>query len=106
LTITINNISQVIAFVNTLSNIFLRICLTTYIWYDILGVCIKRRKKLQCSVVPDAIMSGFPVILIKNHECVPILNATAHIGKNPVIESKRGWSKEQGVRAMSVGSCR
>ena len=82
--ITINNISQVIVFVNTMSNILLANYLTTHIYSDILEVCIKRRKKSQYSVVPDVVMNGFLVILTKNHECVPILNATALTGKNPV----------------------
>jgi hypothetical protein len=53
------------------------------------------------SVAPDADMSGLPVILIKNHECVPIPNVTALIGKNPVRASKRGWSKETQLREMA-----
>jgi len=82
------------------------IYLTTYIYYDILRVCTKRSGKLQCSVAPDVIMNGLHATLTKNHECAPILNATALTGKNLARKSKRGWSKRPEIRAMSVGSCR
>ena len=71
--------------------------LTTYVPYDILEVCIKKKERLLCSVVPDAGMSGFPVTLTKNHVCAPILSAIALTGKNPVRASKRGLSKAIGL---------
>jgi hypothetical protein len=64
--------------------------LTTYIAYGILTICIKKKERLQCFGVHDAVMSGFPAIPGKNRKCVPIPNATALIGKNPVRVSKRG----------------
>jgi hypothetical protein len=80
--------------------------LTTYIICNILRVCIKRRKKLRCSIVLDADMNGFPAILTKNLMYALTLNVIAHIGKNPVRKSKRGWSKMPEVRAMGVDSCK
>jgi hypothetical protein len=73
--------------------------------YDILVICIKKKERLLCSIVPDAVMSGFPVILTKNHECVPILSAIALIGRNPVRESKRRWSEMSEPLRMDV-NCR
>ena len=97
LTITISNISQIRRFVNTPDNIFIVKHLTTYILYDILEVCIERKERLQCSIVPDVVMNGFPVILTKNHEFAPTLSAIALTGKNPVRASKRGLSKAIGL---------
>jgi hypothetical protein len=85
------------------SNILLIRYFTTYMLYDIFLICIKRKGKLQCSVVPDAVMSGFPAIPTKNQGFAPILNATVLTGRNLAKESKRGWSKRLGVMAMSVG---
>lgn len=88
LTITINNISQVIVFVNTywqyiLDKLFVMRYLTTYIYSDILVIChTRKRKRSQYSVVPDAVTSGFPVTLIKNPVFVRIQSAIAHIGKS------------------------
>lgn len=83
-TITIKNISQVIVFVNTLTNIFLRIYLTTYIYLDILiMVCIKKRKSYGYFTVSDVGMNGFPVTLIKNRVSAPIQSVIVRIGKNP-----------------------
>ena len=59
------------------------ICLTTYIYSDILQVCIRKRKRCGNFIAPDVAINGFPVTLIKNLMYAPILNATAPIGKNP-----------------------
>jgi hypothetical protein len=58
---------------------------------DILVICIRERGKSQYSVAPDAAMSGFPRIRIKNQKCAPIQNVIAPIGKNRVKLSKRKW---------------
>ena len=84
-----NNISQVIVFVNTHSNIFLIKYLTTYINSDILEVCINRRRMYGYFTVCDVDMNGFLVTPIRNHVCAPTRNVTALIGKNPVRRSKR-----------------
>lgn len=90
MTITISNISQVIVFVNTLTNIFLVNYLTTYILRDILTLlCIKKKRKYGYSVVQDVDTSGFHAIPIENHEYAQILNAIAPIGKNRARVSKR-----------------
>ena len=80
--------------------------MTTYIYSDILSACTKRSRKLQCSIVPDVVMSGFPVILTKNLTYALTLNVIAHIGKNPVKASKRGWSKRPEIRTMGVSYCK
>ena len=54
--------------------------------YDILPVCIGRKGKLSYFAAHDAIMNGFPVALIENQGCAPILDAIAHIGKNQETE--------------------
>ena len=69
--------------------------LTTYTISDILWVCIKRRKSLQSSIVPDACTNGILVTLKKNQRFA--LNAIALIGKNPVRKSKREWSRAIGT---------
>ena len=58
------------------------ICLTTYIYCDILRVCIRKRRRYGNFIAPDVAINGFPVTLIKNPMYAPILNVTAHIGKN------------------------
>jgi len=75
--------------VNIPNNILLIIYLTTYINYDISTVCIKKKERLSCFGVPDAVMSGFLEILKKNLTSAPILNAIVHTGKNRVRASKR-----------------
>ena len=85
---------KVLISVNTLSNILLRIYLTTYIYRDILHmICIKKRKGYGYFTVSGVGMSGFPVILTGNHVSAPIRNVIALIGKNPVRPSKRKWSR-------------
>jgi len=59
------------------------ICLTTYIYCDILRVCIRKRRRYGNFIAPDVAINGFPVTLIKNLVYARILNATVLIGKNP-----------------------
>ena len=79
-----------------LDNLFIMRYLTTYIYNDILAIChIKRRKRLQSLIVPDAGTNGILVTLKKNQRFA--LNAIALIGKNPVKKSKREWSRAIGT---------
>jgi len=48
-------------------------------------------------------MNGFPVALIKNQGCAPILDAIAHIGRNLVRVSKREWYEATRFGQMDVG---
>jgi hypothetical protein len=79
--------------------------LTRYVSYGISLICIKEKERLLYSVVLDAVMSGFPIILTKNHECAPILNAIALTGKNPVRASKRGnlFTNSHGSESLCGG---
>jgi hypothetical protein len=98
----INNISQIREFVNTPNNIFLINFLTTYIHYDILSICIKKKGRLSYSVALAVVMYGFPRTLTKNQKYALILNAIVLTGKNPVRVSKRGWSESNLIQAMDV----
>jgi len=70
-----------------LDNLFIMRYLTTYIYNDILAIChIKRRKRLQSLIVPDAGTNGILVTLKKNQRFVQV--ATAHTGRNRGKETR------------------
>jgi hypothetical protein len=91
--------------VNIPNNIFLIRYLTTYITYDIFTVCTKKKERLSCFAVPDAVMSGFLAILKKNLTSAPILNAIVLTGKNHVRASKRRWFEMSQLWEMGVNRC-